>query len=686
MTTRFHLPFVSAIACLLIVSSVWAATKAEYRAASIRGLRGTPIFERTKVALKPAPEGSTEGNAPAAGIGNITLLPQLLLAGRQSNDAELLGMARDIVLACNKVALDGQDTRELTRLKTIGFGLYELALAVPELNELKLLPQRDAQRADEMLKKAADFSLKHEPEPGNANIAQRRALGVAAVCVLFSGDPRMAKWKAWAEKPYLQMLHYPDREKLPGARPQVLQKQGERWTYVDDTRPFVKIQAVDIVEDSSGYQASTILSWIGIARLFGREAEIKIPAVEALIERMYQQVLPVGILPAYGDAGWNGPSSPLWIGIFEWAGAAFHQPKYRAAADAVFRYNVDRGLPLGDLSEAIRYTDETLNPEPAPRGSILLERVSGRGQRIPDKVVLRGSDAGGSIAQPYVMVQATENLTHAQADPGSISAFCAGGSVLLHTLGYDATAAPLHQSFIVSAADEPFLNFFGDPKGTQIAKVMPDGQRLTAKIISNHREVRSAAVCDDGKIAYGKVACDYLPGGHAKPDLNGHAFLHSRELALDKASGLLCVLDTIQSKDNVTAAFGPVWHVQHVLAQNAQGFLCQTDYQAKFDGRVDASKPRPVWIAMAGPAGTEPHSLFWRFIARNGHLEVPQQNHLSAQWRGTVAAGQKLSFLTVLVPLPAGTTSPPSDLKLSAEEGRAWVKFGVFSYAFSSTK
>jgi hypothetical protein len=123
-----------------------------------------------------------------------------------------------------------------------------------------------------------------------------------------------------------------------------------------------------------------------------------------------------------------------------------------------------------------------------------------------------------------------------------------------------------------------------------------------------------------------------------------------------------------------------------VLAQSDQGILCQTDYQAKFDGRIDASKPRPVWIAMAGPAGTDLHTLFWRFIARNGHLEIPQQNHLSAQWRGKVTAGQKLSFLTVLVPLPEAATSPPNDLKLSVEAGRASLTFGAFSYAFPSEK
>jgi hypothetical protein len=258
--------------------------------------------------------------------------------------------------------------------------------------------------------------------------------------------------------------------------------------------------------------------------------------------------------------------------------------------------------------------------------------------------------------------------------------------VLLHTLGYDATATALHQSFIVRPPDEPFLSFFGDPRGTLLGKIMPDGQRLTSKIVSGEREVRSAEVRDSRNVAYGKVVCDYLTASHPNRDFNGHAFLHTRELALDKASGLLCVRDTIESKDDVSAAFGPVWHVQHVLTQSAQGFLCQTDYQAKCDGKIDATKPRPVWIAMAGPAGTKLNAVFWRFTARHGHSELPQENHLSAEWRGRVMAGREISFLTVLVPLPDGTTSPPQDLKLSVGGGHATVRHGAFGYAFPTAR
>ena len=671
--------FITLITTTLLGLPTWAATKAEYRAATVAGLREAVSFGRAKGMVRKVLDGTKDKPIVGVGRGEITLISRVLLAGRKSNDQELLTLARDIVLACNKAALDGYDTPQENSLEQIGYSLRELALAVPQLKELKLIEGHDAERTDEMLKKAADFLPKYMPNPGDGNIPQRYALGVASVCQMFPDEPRVAQWKAWVAKPFEQILHFPSREGLPGSQRRVLEKQGARWKFVPDTKPFEKVQTVEISEDSSAYEASTIVSWMGLARLIGREAEIKTPAVESFIDRFYQQQMPIGILPAYGDANWNG-APDLWIGIFEWAGATFRQPKYRAAADAIFRYQLERGLPIGDLSEAAEYADESIKPQPEPRKSVLLQRVSGRGERIPDKVILRGNKS-----QAYVMMKATESLGHSHPDAGSISAYGAGDAVLLNTLGYDATATPLHQSFIVRPPDEKFLEFFGDPKNTLLGKIMPDGQRLTSKITSDTREVRSAEVQDGERVAYGKVVCDYLTSWQKKRDFNGHAFIHTRELALDKPTGILCVLDTIESKSDFAAAFGPVWHVQHVLTKNDQGFLCQTDFQDKYDGKTDASKPRPVWIAMKGPADTSLNDVFWKFTARHGHSELPQENHLTAEWRGNIKPGDKRSFLTVLVPLPEGTTAPPSGLKLDVQAGHAAIRFGDFSYSFPSS-
>ena len=90
-------------------------------------------------AVKNVLDGSKDGKIAVLGRGEIMLISQLLLAGRQTHDAELLGLARDLVLACNKVAVDGYDTPQLNSLEQIGFSLRELALAVPQLKEAEAL-------------------------------------------------------------------------------------------------------------------------------------------------------------------------------------------------------------------------------------------------------------------------------------------------------------------------------------------------------------------------------------------------------------------------------------------------------------------------------------------------------------------------------------------------------------------
>ena len=70
----------------------------------------------------------------------------------------------------------------------------------------------------------------------------------------------------------------------------------------------------------------------------------------------------------------------------------------------------------------------------------------------------------------------------------------------------------------------------------------------------------------------------------------------------------------------------------------------------------------------------------------SGHSELPQENHLTAEWRGKVSSGRKLTFLTVFVPLSEGTTTPPHDLKLSIEAGQGSVKLGAFRYVFPSER
>ena len=140
MKSKLILPV---IALLCAASSNFAATKDEYRAASVTGLREVNSFSRANSMVRRVLEGAKDKPVVVVGRGEIMFISRLLLPGRQVTDRELLALARDIVLCCNKTAVDGYDTPKQNSLEQIGFSLRELSLAAPQLKELKFLEGRE---------------------------------------------------------------------------------------------------------------------------------------------------------------------------------------------------------------------------------------------------------------------------------------------------------------------------------------------------------------------------------------------------------------------------------------------------------------------------------------------------------------------------------------------------------------
>jgi hypothetical protein len=117
MKSKILLPV---FALLCTATSNFAATKDEYRAASVAGLREVISFGRAKGMVRKVLDGAKDKPVTGVGRGEITLISRVLLAGRKSNDQELLTLARDIVLVCNKAARDGYDTPQQKSLEQIG--------------------------------------------------------------------------------------------------------------------------------------------------------------------------------------------------------------------------------------------------------------------------------------------------------------------------------------------------------------------------------------------------------------------------------------------------------------------------------------------------------------------------------------------------------------------------------------
>jgi hypothetical protein len=221
---------------------------------------------------------------------------------------------------------------------------------------------------------------------------------------------------------------------------------------------------MDLEDDAAGYAVDhffpAVLAYARVAgELDGLFAD---PRFRALVDRFFDQVSPLGVLPAYGDgAGWaHGQAGLVWL--FEEAAARTREARYRWLAQRVFEYQ-ERAIcspsPLLDalgphlysLAWAALAADESIEPrEPAAlpsrvttrRSAHLLPRAEwgqpprhfafGEGE-VPDKLVLRSGAGGDDL---FALVTLSAGFRHGRGAPGALVGLLDRGSVLLGATGF----------------------------------------------------------------------------------------------------------------------------------------------------------------------------------------------------------------------------------------------------------
>ncbi|MFA6291209.1 MAG: hypothetical protein WC637_05470 [Victivallales bacterium] len=672
------------------VMTAGAASKEDYALETRKFLRETNEVPRSTGATRNVLD---KDNTGSFGRGQITIVRSMISVGRELKDQDLLDQSKQIVLACNKVVVDGVDTPKKETIGQVAFALYELVFAYRQLKGMEMLTPEETARTEKMLKGCAGYWLKERPTQGEGNLDMRYALGVASVANTFPQDPGAQNWRKWSELTFYNILRFPEcngaYESTKWNQKCSLKKEGNSWKFIPDAEQPSPIFSPGIAENCNGYVGATVLTWICLGEALDKRKEMAMPEVEAWLDTLYAQIMPNGILPVYGDSSW-GPQQE-WIGIFEWMGRVFKKPEYRQAAQRMLDYARQQKVMLGDTSEAIEFSDETITPQAAPRGSSLTMRQSGYGRRIPDKIILRGN--GDAKSQPYVFVQALHGGGHSHPHGGAISAYALGESVVLHDFGYDATAPVFHDMFLVRSPTVDFLgftDFFKDPKGSLLSKIVEGKGRLTTFFPAADRQNTDAECLDFIKVAYGRVAYDLATTNWDGRNFAGRGFRHTRELALEKDSGILVVFDSLECLNKGDLSAGPVWHAQKVLAENADGFLIQDENPANNvrNNVFYTCPPRPVWMALAG-SGKNLNKIertTWHFKGRSGREEEPQDEHIVLRYTGPGGAGQTLSFLTVFAPQPKGSVEIPKDVRAEIVGNQAVGLVGDWEFRFGQQK
>jgi hypothetical protein len=593
------------------------------------------------------------------GRGEIMIIRPVLSTGLALDNQDFISLARRIMLASNKVVVDAWDDPKQTSLSQVAFSLYELVYAYEEMKARKMLPDADLTRTETMLKACADYWLRERPKQGNGNLDMRYALGVAAVANTFPKETHAAKWRTWSEATFNNILYFPDG--VVRARP-----------------------TPGITENCNGYVGATTLAWICLGEALGKRAEMTAPEVNEWLDGFYQQVMPNGVIPVYGDSSW-GPTGE-WLGIFEWMGHVFKKPEYRLAAQRLFDYGRKNKAPFADTSEAIRFMDESVPLKETPRGSLLTRRRAEQdGKLIPDKIILRGH--GDNASQPYVFLHAMNGGGHSHPHGGAVGAYALGDSVILHDFGYDAIPSVFHNMLNVRPVSESFPGYFGDPAGQLLDKIDKDGVRITTHIPSPERVNTDAACVDFAQVSYGRLSYSVTTGWEKDRSFNGRLYGHTREVALEKTTGILVVFDSLDLLTPGELTAGPVWHAQEVLAKNDAGYLVEDKNPASIQDVLYTCSATPVWMALAGPGEkTTMAQQTWQFIVRRGREREMQKEHLLMKYSGPGEQGKKLCFLTVFAPQPKGSKTIPGNVHAQVSGNQAVGVVGDWEFRFGLQK
>ncbi|MEI6422755.1 MAG: hypothetical protein WCP55_11085, partial [Lentisphaerota bacterium] len=172
---KFHQLCVLTVLLLPVIG--FAASKEDYALETQKFLKESNEVPRSTGAVRNLLD---KDNTGSFGRGQITIVRSMINVGRELKDQDLLDKSKQIVLACNKVVVDGVDTPKKETIGQVAFALYELVFAYRQLKGMKMLTPEETERTEKMLKGCAVYWLKERPTQGDGNIDMRCALGVAS--------------------------------------------------------------------------------------------------------------------------------------------------------------------------------------------------------------------------------------------------------------------------------------------------------------------------------------------------------------------------------------------------------------------------------------------------------------------------------------------------------------------------
>ncbi|HTO04538.1 MAG TPA: hypothetical protein VL069_12585, partial [Opitutus sp.] len=402
------------------------------------------------------------------------------------------------------------------------------------------------------------------------------------------------------------------------------------------------------VEDASLYESFWLNHLLALSELQGTLAEqMKRVTTRFYFDHALALLMPNGLMPDWGDSDWT--ESWMWF-CANWAlaGSHYRDGTYLEASRQIFEANLafrgDLHLEaVGALGLAVRWLDASV-----PLTTLVQEKsAEAVDDLLAKKIVFRGAQdsyalfnyrdqgAYGRFTRDYQNAQLAafeEKPHHGHADENSLSLLMQDGTVLLTDGGYRAAyargwRADVFHNRIVARNGFP-------PEGDVLNYLLADP---TYRAVTTEK-IHFGAF---GSLDYSRTRLVDVERGYTG----------DRIILFAPENGLTLVVDSLLVDREGPKIFSNMWHPDHLLAQGDNWVLSH-----------------PPHIPARRQNWSNPHTrdLLIEFVGNRDKVaevrEIDRRYNPSQAFHQHLAnyffKGQRLTFVTVLRPVNAGTFTP----------------------------
>ncbi|MBM4036117.1 MAG: hypothetical protein FJ291_30660 [Planctomycetes bacterium] len=501
-----------------------------------------------------------------------------------------------------------------------------------ELRKHKLMSAGDEAWAKELLMTLRQWQCAWRPGDGLWRGSQHRSqcqgLNHALAAAFYPNEPDAPKWRAFADAVW-----------------------GDWWSFRD------------VGINDTGYFHSSWGNILRAAELLGRKEVFRDRRAREMFERLAAETPPDGAVVPYGASGGYNSAAGARIFALELAAKHTRDGRYRWVAHRIFNHGQARGFSptqhhinavnLEDIALTSLICDDTVRPVEPPAASELLTRKEIL--RLTDKEAkAMFPEAGGIDCNMWMSQRVLPSKLAFRSGwaPGDLFALV---EIYPRHDPLNPTAIVGLQRHSAAFAEMTSEKFISRENAVAIADLSGAATYLGKKPFKGQRGLPTGWA---GMEVTVPAFSDHALASHALVKVTkymGYEATHQREFLFVKNRFLL-VRDETAFDEPFRAAVGPTWNTQRVGERRGDNWL-NTWFEGHYfqKSRLYDVPPWDLLLYYGPKAGA-------KLEVAGTPIDAPANSRLIAThytWEGDVTPGQRLQFVSVLLPhAPTRDASP----------------------------